>query len=239
MRKITIILFGAILVSGAIYLGFKLCRYRQGKIHETRVELQGGDTLIHQTDWWGREPFLNDSSPRNSLFIEWRSEKTRELITDIGWISILPATQCRLYRESGVVLIQTPYEIFWRCDGDQGKWKRWSILNPKRTPLYSFIRDRSASDPRSSFREIPQERGKRLAMPAPFSAVYIGDEVERTWSLPYRFADIDLRKNLLIMALEKPVAGLPQQIVFSGTPERIGEWEFDLPKTTALGTNLP
>jgi hypothetical protein len=238
MRK-GLVIFFVLFIGGASLLVFKLWKYRQSKVHETRIEFPSGAILIHETDWWGREPFLNDSSPNNRLYIQWRSDRTRELVADSGWMSLVPADQCRLYHEASVILVQTPDAIYWRYEREPRNWRRWDLLTPKREPLYSYLRDRTHSDPQSHFSEVAQERGKRLTIPTPFSYTYIGDPEEMTWSLPYRFALIDFHKNTLIVALDQPVPGLPRQLVFSGPAETFGKWEFDSSKTAELDATKP
>lgn len=122
MRKALFILF-VLSVGGAILLGLTLRKYRQNKIHETRIDFPTGESPIHQIDWWGREQFLNDSSPHRRLYIQSSPGGARELVTDKAWR--MAAGQCRLYREAGVVLIQMPDVIYWRTEREPHHWRGW------------------------------------------------------------------------------------------------------------------
>ena len=237
MQRKAFLAFIFISVCGAGYLGFKMREDRLSKIHELQVDFPTGDTLISEVDWWGREPFLNDSSPDRRLFIRWKSTGEKELIADEGWIRIEPVNECRLYREHSTILIETPDAVYWRPDGDKGNWRRWAPTTPKRDPLYAYLRDYAAKDPSSEFEEVPQERGNRLTIPAKFSYTYIGDSVEGTWCLPYEYSRVDFLKNTLMLKLQRKVAGLPEILVFSGPANSFGQWEFDPVRTEALNSS--
>jgi hypothetical protein len=238
-RRLKTLIVLAAAASALIYVGWRLREYRFSKIHQTGVVLPSGDILVHESDWWGREPFLNDSSPHMRLYIEWRSTGVKELLSDEAYVTMTPAEQCSLYRGGDITVIQTPAAIYWKRCSMPMTWQRWDIRSPKRDPLYTYLRDRAASDPSSEFREVATERGKRLALPSAFSYTWIGDTEDNTWSLPYRFGGIEIEKNRLHLVLERPVAGLPRTLYFSGPAPSFGAWEFSPTMTDEATSKQP
>lgn len=209
MRIAIVILSSIILIA---------CSDRNKRLHVTERLLPTGDMLIQE-----QRPMNGwvESTLHNSLFVQWKDSKRRELIRDGGPALLSKEFDTAIWKGKECIAIKIRNKLYFRPEPSDGRWRIWWMgSNPE---LFASIR--SALDREGVPYRQKSENGRSVINwgQSDGPMYEISDSIG-SFSLPYDIESVDFEANQIIAKSKTRIAGLPEILVFGGSASHFGRW---------------
>ena len=203
---------------------------RNTKRSTTTTPLTGGHKLIVKQTI---SPGLTDANIKRTVVIRWASGRIEALpfkfdgiaqhtsnVLEAGGHVLLPAGRFLLYRPGTIA-------------SEQGTWRIW---NPPSQPLYAFLRQyaQEHGDVGITITSDQEPHGEPITYIRYDGMGYFAS-AERVY-MPHLIKSIDPTTLQIVMSLNKPIAPMPEHLVFSAIHTPSLTWEFDEPATKTYKT---